>query len=94
MQDIVLVEIINGKLGIYMQITASQAEGSTSNSFQFNNLGDDAKILQHVIQDMIEGLSTRSKQKKETDMKQLEEIEIEMERRAIQNSMIEQIGKS
>lgn len=58
--------------------------------YQFNNLGDDGKLANFLIQDMIEGLLVKQKQQIEVDNMLLEEIEQEMERKAIANSMIEQ----
>ena len=89
MKDIILCEFKPKNFGQGLVITTNlnNKEGGV---YQFNNLGDDGKLANFLIQDMIEGLLVKQKQQIEVDNMLLDEIEQEMERKAIANSIIEQ----
>ena len=61
-RDIIICEFIPHKHGSAISITAAEAWGSKDHDFKFNNLGEDGKLANFIIQDMIEGHNVKKMQ--------------------------------
>ncbi|CDW72253.1 UNKNOWN [Stylonychia lemnae] len=80
-KKIVLCEILNN-FGTGILITLN--EGT---QHQFNGLGDDAQKVQYIVNDMMEGFLYKQKQKSQCDAQYIQQIELDMEKSAIENSL-------
>jgi hypothetical protein len=75
-------------LGVALALTTSDRNLDHGPVFQFNNLGKESgRLACYLIQEMMDGLRTHVERKKLEDKRQIEEIEREMERKAIQMSL-------
>ena len=69
---LILCEVVDN-FGTGLRLTTSEDEGQRT--YQFNNLGDDAKMANFLINDMMEGYQYKLKQQKEVDDIYIQQIE-------------------
>ena len=88
-KDLILCEFHPKSFGTGISLTVLSAQIKHGPNFQFNNLGEEGQNANYLIGEMMDGLRAKDSQRKNLDDEMLIEIEREMERKAIANSMME-----